>query len=385
MASGLEIGVEEVAAQAVGWRRHLHAHPELSFQERETSAFVRETLASFDAGLELSSPTPTSVVARLRGGRPGPTLALRADLDALPIHEESGVEFSSTVPGVMHACGHDGHTAMLLAVARVLSAQRDELPGEIRFLFQHAEELPPGGARELVAAGVLDGVDAVVGCHLFSDLETGKVVALAGPALAAADVFSARISGKGGHGAMPHKSIDPIPVAAAAITGLQQIVSRETSPIDNVVVSVTRIAAGTADNIIPEAVELGGTVRTFKPELRESTRAAMQRILDGVSAAHGATAEFTYTEGYSPTVNDDALAALVREEAGSERFAPYEPIMGGEDFSAYGSVAPACFFFVGAGGPGAFPHHHPRFTIDEAALPVGIETTLRVARRFLAG
>src|SRR5437773_5287913 len=162
--------VDAAAEDAVGWRRHLHRHPELSFHEHETARFVRETLESF-GGLEVASPTPTSVVASLRGGRPGKTLALRADIDALPIVEQSGVEFSSEADGVMHACGHDGHTAMLLAVARLLSARRDELDGEIRFLFQHAEELPPGGARDLVAAGVLEGVDAVVGCHLFSTLE----------------------------------------------------------------------------------------------------------------------------------------------------------------------------------------------------------------------
>jgi len=195
--------VSEVVADAVAWRRHLHAHPELSFCEQETARFVRETLASF-GGLEVECPTPTSVVARLRSGRPGRALALRADMDALPIHEESGVDFASCTDGVMHACGHDGHTAMLLAVARLLLAKRAELRGEIRFLFQHAEELPPGGAAELVAAGVLDGVDAVVGCHLMSTLALGKVAVLDGACTAAADTFSVTIRGRGGHAAFPH-------------------------------------------------------------------------------------------------------------------------------------------------------------------------------------
>jgi amidohydrolase len=376
------VNVEDVAADAVAWRRHLHAHPELSFHEHETARFVRERLGSLD-GLELEQPTPTSVVARLRAERPGPTLALRADMDALPIQEESGVEFASTVAGVMHACGHDGHTAMLLAVARLLAARRSELSGEIRFLFQHAEEVPPGGAAELVAAGVLDGVDAVLGAHLISTLDVGKVVALEGPRSAAADTFSVRIHGRGGHAAFPHLTVDPVAISAQAISSLQHIASRTTSPLDNIVVSVTRIAGGTADNIIPEVVELGGTVRTYREEVRRSTRGAMERILDGVTAAHGATAELDYRDGYAPVVNDARLAALVREEAG-ERAVEMEPLMAGEDFSAYLRAAPGCFFLVGAGGEGAFPHHHPRFTIDESALPVGIDMFVRATLRLLA-
>jgi amidohydrolase len=376
------VNVEDVTADAVAWRRHLHAHPELSFHEHETARFVRETLAGFD-GLELEQPTPTSVVARLRGGRPGPTLALRADMDALPIQEESGVEFASTVAGVMHACGHDGHTAMLLAVARLLAAQPSELSGEVRFLFQHAEELPPGGAAELVAAGVLDGVDSVLGAHLISTLETGKVVSCEGPRTAAADTFSVRILGRGGHAAFPHATVDPVAISAQAVSNLQHIASRTTSPLDSIVVSVTRIAGGTADNIIPEAIELGGTVRTYREEVRRETREAMERILDGVTAAHGATFELDYLDGYAPVVNDARLAALVREEAG-ERAVDMEPLMAGEDFSAYLRAAPGCFFLVGAGGEGAFPHHHPRFTVDESALPVGIDIFVRATQRLLA-
>jgi amidohydrolase len=245
------VNVNDLSAQAVAWRRHLHVHPELSFHEHDTARFVRETLASF-GGLEIERPTPTSVVARLRTGRAGLTLALRADIDALPIEEESGVEFASRTPGVMHACGHDGHTAMLLAVARLLVAHRDQLTGEVRFVFQHAEELPPGGAAELVAAGALDGVDAVLGAHLISTLDAGKVAALDGACTASADTFSVAIHGRGGHAGFPHQTVDPIVVAAEAISNLQHIASRNTSPLDSIVVSVTRIAAGSADNIIPE-------------------------------------------------------------------------------------------------------------------------------------
>jgi len=373
-----------LAANAIVWRRHLHAHPELSFEEHETSRFVHETLASF-GGLELARPTATSVVARLQGGKPGRTLVLRADMDALPIQEESGVEFASRNPGIMHACGHDGHTATLLAVARGLLERRTELAGEIRFLFQHAEELPPGGAAELVAAGALDAVDAVIGTHLVSTLEVGRIGVLDGPCTAAADIFSARILGRGGHAAFPHLVVDPIATAAQAVSSLQHVVSRNTKPLDSAVVSVSRITGGTADNIIPDAVELGGTVRTYRAQVREQTREAMERILAGVTSAHGAHYEFQYTLGYDPVVNDAGLAALVREAA-ADRLAEVEPIMAGDDFSAYQQVAPGCFFFVGAGGEGAVPHHHPRFTIDdEGALPVAIETMTRAALSYLGG
>ena len=303
-------------------------------------------------------------------------------MDALPIHEESGVAFASQNEGVMHACGHDAHTAMLLAAARMLAAMRDELPGEVRLVFQHAEEHPPGGASEIVESGALDGVDAVLGCHVVSDMDVGKVAALEGACTAAADTFSARIDGRGGHAAFPDTAVDPVAAAAQAISGLQHIVSRETSPLESVVVSVTRIAGGTADNIIPESVELGGTVRTYSEELRVRTRDAMERILGGVASAHGANCTFSYVEGYRSVVNDPALTALVRQVA-EERLVDWTPQMAGEDFSAYLSLAPGCFFFVGAGGEGAFPHHHPRFTIDEGALPIGIETLTQSALRFL--
>lgn len=373
--------VAEVVPDAIAWRRHLHAHPELSYREHETSAFVREQLEAF-GGVTFSSPTPTSVVATLVGRRSGPTLALRADMDALPIHEESTVEFASQAPGVMHACGHDGHTAMLLATARLLSTIRDELAGELRFVFQHAEELPPGGASEIVASGVLDGVDAVIGCHLLSDMEVGTIAALEGACTAAADVFAVRILGRGGHAAFPHTAVDPIAAAAQTVSSLQFVVARDTPPLEPVVMSVTRIAGGTADNVIPDSVELGGTVRTYGEERRRETREAMERVLAGVTAAHRARYEFEYVEGYASVVNDEALTALVRDVAAT-RLIERPPLMAGEDFSAYQRVAPAAFFFVGAGGDRAFPHHHPRFAINEDALAIGVEALTEIAIRFL--
>jgi len=285
--------------------------------------------------------------------------------------------------GVMHACGHDGHTAALLAVARTLVDRRAELAGEVRLIFEHAAELPPGGAAELVAAGAVGGVDAVIGADLMSTLEVGRVGVRDGPCTAAADVLSTKIVGRGGHGGFPHEAVDPIAVAAQAVTNLQHVVSRNTPPLDSVVVSVTRISAGTTDNIIPEAVELGGTVRTYREELRAQTRTAIERILDGVTAAHAATYELDYTLGYDPVVNDPDVAAVVRQAAGDDRVVDFDPLMAGDDFSAYLRATPGYFFFVGAGGDGSFPHHHPRFTIDEAALPVLAETTIRAALRFL--
>jgi amidohydrolase len=273
---------------------------------------------------------------------------------------------------------------MLLGVASLLVARRAELTGEIRFLFQHAEEMPPGGATELVAAGALEGVDAVLGGHLISTFELGKVAVLDGACTASADTFLATIHGRGGHAAFPHKTVDPIAVSAQAVSNLQHVVSRHTSPLDRIVVSVTRIAGGTADNVIPETTEFGGTVRTYRQEVREHTRELIARVLNGVTAAHGATYELDYTQGYASVVNDPRLVAVVREAAGAERAAGLEPLMAGDDFSAYLRVAPGCFFFIGAGNDRAFPHHHPRFTINEQALPVGIETFINATVRLLS-
>ncbi|HET7573459.1 MAG TPA: amidohydrolase [Gaiellaceae bacterium] len=368
-------------AEAVEWRRHLHRNPELSFQEHETSAFVEETLRSF--GLETRRPTPTSVVATLRNGT-GRTIALRADIDALPIDEESGVEFASTRPGVMHACGHDMHTATLLAVARTLSERRSELAGEVRFVFQHAEEQLPGGAQELVAAGVVDGCDAVVGCHVFSGEPAGTIAVSDGAFMAAADFFELTVRGKGGHGAMPNLSIDPVVCAAEIVLAFQSIVTRELSPLARAVITTATLRTdSTRGNVIPEQVELGGTVRTFDQEVREHVAAAMGRIAESVAAAHRCTAELDYQWGYAPTVNDLEVAALVRRNVPAGRLHEIEPTMGGEDFSAYGAAAPACFFIAGAGGPGAFPHHHPRFVVDEAAMPAAHDTFVGTVLDFL--
>ncbi|WP_083486369.1 M20 family metallopeptidase [Alicyclobacillus ferrooxydans] len=375
----LDKKVEQVTEQVVAWRRYLHQHPELSFHEEKTAQFVYDTLSSF-GNLELSRPTKTSVVAKLQGGQPGGVLAIRADMDALPIAEENDFEFKSEYEGVMHACGHDGHTAMLLGTAKILSELQAEVPGEVRFLFQHAEELFPGGAEELVQAGVLDGVSQVIGIHLWAPLEVGKIGICAGPMMAAPDTFHITVLGKGGHAAQPHLTIDSIAIGAQVVTNLQHIVSRNTDPLDPLVLSVTQFNAGTAHNVIPGSVEMVGTVRSFKPELRDEVPALMERVVKGITEAHGATYKFEYEKGYRPVINDAEVAAKLRASLVSafaeDVVEDAVPTMGGEDFSAYQTAAKGTFFFVGAGNAEkniVYPHHHPRFTVDEASLPMGVK------------
>lgn len=382
---------EGVAGEVVRWRRHLHSHPELSFQEHDTAAFVQRTLEEF-GGFEIVRPTPTSVVATLRGALPGPCVAVRADMDALPIEEESGVPFASERPGVMHACGHDGHTAILLGVARILSRRREHVKGELRFVFQHAEELFPGGAQQLVDEGVIDDVDTVLGLHLMAPFESGALLLRAGPGMAAPDTFDITVIGKGGHAAMPDTAVDPVAIGAQIVSNLQHLVSRVVDPIEPLVVSVTRFHAGSADNVIPERAELGGTVRSFDAELRARMPALMERVVKGLSEAHGADYAFAYHEGYRALVNDEAVTEKLRgafeARFGAERVVTPPRIMGGEDFSAYLAAKPGAFFFVGAKPDGvevAYPHHHPRFAINEAALDVGVEAFLTAIEAVTAG
>jgi amidohydrolase len=375
--------VEPVLEQVVGWRRHLHRHPELNFHERETAAFVAETLAGFGDALEVERPAENSVVARLATGQAGPVVALRADIDALPIDEQSGVEFASERPGVMHACGHDAHTAMLLGAARLLAEARDRLPGgEIRFVFQPAEELAPGGARDLVAAGVVDGADLVYGCHVWTSLEAGRVAAMPGPFMAAADFFTLAISGRGGHGGMPHQATDTVAIAAQVVSNLQHIAARRIDPLEAAVVTIASFHAGDAPNVIPGRAELAGTARSFSPDVRDRLPELIEDVVRGITSAHGADYELDYQLGYEPVVNDDRATALVRAAIEPDAMAELPPIMGGDDFSAYLAKAPGCYEFVGARSEEAgavHPHHHPCFRIDERALPVGVRLHVDVA------
>jgi amidohydrolase len=382
---------ETVRELVVAWRRHLHQHPELSFHERLTSQFVAETLAWF-GGLEITRPTTTSVVARLiGGGGPGPVLAIRADMDALPIQEANSHDFVSQTAGVMHACGHDGHTAMLLGAAKILVTRRDELRGEVRFLFQHAEELHPGGASAMINAGVLDGVDLIVGAHLWLDLPCGQVGVKSGPLMASLDTFRIVIEGIGGHAAMPQQTVDPIAVAAQVVTNLQHVVSRNVDPLASAVVSVTQISGGTTTNVIPGSVEMAGTVRTFDPGLRAKIPELMERVIAGVTAAHGARYRWEYEPGYHAVINDMEASELVRRAVvralGQESLVEATPTMGAEDFSAYQQRVPGAFFFIGARNEErgiVHPHHHERFDLDERALDHGTRIFVAAVTELLA-
>lgn len=381
--------VEEIQNEVIAWRRHLHMYPELSFQEERTSQFIYETLQSFEH-LEVSRPTKTSVMARLIGASPGKVLAIRADIDALPIQEENSVSYASQNPGIMHACGHDGHTAILLGAAKILSGLREQIKGEIRFLFQHAEELAPGGAEEMVQAGVLNGVDLIIGAHLWSPLETGKFGVSPGPVMAAPDTFSITINGHGGHAGLPHQTVDAIAIGAQVVTNLQHVISRNMDPLDPVVLSITKFTSGSAVNIISGSVEIAGTVRLFNTELRPTITRLMERVVKGVTEAHGAGYQFSYEHGATPVINDEKVASIIEDVIcelwGKDALVKMKPNMGAEDFSAFLKEVPGAYFFTGTANRDKgtdYPHHHPRFNIDEASLANGVHLFVQAALRLL--
>lgn len=386
-----EARVSALRPQLEAWRRHLHMHPELSFEEHETAAYIEAELKKMP-GLTVSRPTATSVLAVLRGGKPGKTVLLRADIDALPIHEENTFEFKSKRDGVMHACGHDGHTAILLGTAKLLSEDASNVAGEIRMIFQHAEENGPGGAEELVTqTPLMDGVDVATGLHLSSGLPAGKVGIRAGAFMASPDMLTLKIIGKGGHGAQPEQTIDPIAIGAQIVSNLQHVVSRNVSALESLVVSITQFHAGTTHNVIPDTAELVGTVRCFSPELRQRAPQLIERVVKGICEAHGARYEMNYDFGYRPVINTDWVAQTLRDIAVAE-FGEGDVVeapqwMGGEDFSAYLEKAPGAYFNVGSASDEAdshWPHHHPRFTLDELSLETGVRMMYAAAQRLAA-
>lgn len=373
----------------IKWRRHFHKYPELSFHEKETSQFIYETLCSFSS-FEVTRPTKYSVLAIKRGRQQGKVVAIRADIDALPIQEETRKPYTSVHKGIMHACGHDAHAAILLSAAETIANMKEDFAGEIRLFFQHAEEVYPGGGQEMVEAGVMDGVDYVVGLHVMSGLESGKIGIVYGPMMAAPDVFTIEILGKGGHAARPEETIDPIAIGAQIITNLQHIVSRNTSAFMHRVVSVTQFHGGMADNIIPSAAALMGTVRSFNQTLREEAKEKIEKIVKGITEAHGGDYTYTYRYGYDPVVNNEYITKIVEKSAiklfGNQRIVHLEPSMGGEDFSAYLRKAPGCFIKLGTGNKNidtCYPHHHPKFDVDESALINGVELFLETTIRLL--
>lgn len=371
-------------------RRYLHMHPELSYQEFETAKYICNFYDELGIPYE-KNVGENGIVARIEGQLPGRTVALRADFDALPIQEETGVDYQSLVPNVSHACGHDGHTATLLTVAKTLFENRESLAGTYVMIHQHAEEITPGGAKTMVAAGCLDGVDAVFGTHLWSQYESGTVQTCPGPMMAGADRFTLKIIGAGGHGAMPHTTIDAITLGAQIISTLQQIVSRRISPTSPAVLTIGSFHAGNAFNVVAGTAELTGTVRTFNTDLREDVIREMERIIKGLCDAAGATYEFDYTRGHPPVINDNAMAQFVLDTAATvptvANVEVVEASMVGEDFSYYLLEKPGAFFFTGAKPltGTAYPHHHPKFNFDEKAMVVAAKTMATIAINFNEG
>jgi len=388
----IDAGIQEIADNLIATRRDFHAHPELGYQENRTAGIVAERLSHY--GMRVRTGVGgTGVIGVLEGALPRPTLLVRADMDALPLQEENDVEYRSQNPGAMHACGHDGHTAMLLAVAEALSHWRSELRGTVKFVFQPAEE-GGGGARRMIEDGAMDDppVDAALACHLWNNYPVGRIGVRTGPTFACADRFSARIKGKGGHGAHPDQTVDPIVIAAQIITAFQSIVSRNVSPLETTVISVTSIHGGSAYNIIPESVDIGGTVRSFSEPLRDHIRQRMEEVLRGITDAFGAAFEFDYEVGYPPLSNDGEMADLVRaaatEVVSSAEVWENEPTTGGEDMAYFFQKVPGCMFLVGSANTEAgldYPHHSPRFDIDERALMVGASIMLCAIKRYLTG
>jgi amidohydrolase len=359
----------------VRWRRDLHQIPELGHEETKTAAYLVEALQGM--GLAPRQVTATGLMADIVGDEPGPTVAVRADMDGLPVDEDSGEPFRSQHPGRMHACGHDGHMAIVLGVAATL-AERRHFPGRVRILFQPSEERPPGGAPQLIAAGCLDGVDAVLGLHIWNSLPVGTASLEPGVVMANADAFRIAVTGRGGHGSEPHNARDAVFIAAAIVTNLQAVVSRYTNPLRPAVVTCGAIHAGTAFNIIAETAEILGTVRTLDDETKAAVRERLELVAGHTAAMYGATAVAEYQDGY-PAVRNHPDVTRVWRAALADRvtLVPSEPSLGGEDFAYYLHHRPGAFLFLGAAPRGdVYPHHSPHFRFDEAALPIGVDALL---------
>jgi amidohydrolase len=382
--------VHTLAPDMIALRRDLHRHPELSGQETRTARIVAERLRSVGYAVR-TGIAGTGVTGFLRGGRPGRTVLLRADMDALPIQEEVDVPWRSEVPGVMHACGHDTHTAMLLTAAAVLANAAPSLAGNLFLVFQPAEETARG-AEAMLRDGVLDGVqpDAALAVHIVTFWPVGTLAICDGAAMASADKLEITVTGAGGHGASPHLAVDPVVAAAHVITALQTLVSRETPPLDAAALSITMLRAGAAFNIIPDRVEMTGTLRCFIPALRDHLVASVSRTAEGIASALRCTA-IVRNEYLTPAVlNDPTVTAIAREAAsaivGAERVIVPQPLTGSEDAAFFWQRVPGCYAFLGAAPTDGRPTvsiHNPKFDIDESALPIGVEFLVRTARRLL--
>ena len=384
----LSPSTEKYRDYVIGARRHLHAHPETSLEEVLTTAYLMRELDAM--GIPYIKGEPTGLVATIKGKKPGKTVALRSDMDALNILEKNEVSYKSQVDGKMHACGHDGHTAILLGAARILKDQMEELPGTVHLIFQPAEETGHG-AKILINTGTwYEETDNIFGAHLWSYLPTGKISLEPGQRMAATDRFQIKIQGLSGHGSMPHQTVDAVVVASAMVMNFQTIVSREYSPMEPLVVSVGSIHSGTAFNIISGEAVLEGTIRYFSKDIGKTIESSMRRIMESTADLYGASAEMIYTYNLPPVVNDEASSALAYEAAsrilGEENIVLQEKTTGGEDFAFYLEHKPGCFVFIGSGNyeKGTdFAHHNDHFDLDEDVLLHGSALYAEYAISFL--
>ena len=388
--NGVRLQIRQLQPQVTLWRRQIHQRPELAFNETQTADFISQKLSEW--GIEhRRGVAKTGIVAVIPGHRPGPVLAIRADMDALPIHEMNEVDYRSQQAGVMHACGHDGHVAIALGTAYYLAQHRDCFSGTVKIIFQPAEE-GPGGAKPMIEAGALENpdVDAIIGLHLWNNLPVGTVGVKSGPFMAATEFFHCTIKGRGGHGAIPHQTVDSIVVAAQVVNAIQTIVARNVDPLKSAVVTLGELHAGSAVNVIADQARLSGTVRYFDAAYEGFFEARLNQIISGVCQAHGATYELDYNPLYPPVVNDAEITGLVRSMALSVVETPAGVVpdcqtMGGEDMSFFLKAVPGCYFFLGSANQTkglAYPHHHPRFDFDEAALSTGVEMFVRCVESF---
>lgn len=368
-------------------RRDLHQIPETAYTEKKTAAYVTDYLNR--EGLEVQTGiAENGVVGLLQTKREGPTLLLRADMDALPLAEATGLPFASKHTGVMHACGHDAHMAMVLGAATTLNTIKDDLNGNIKFLFQPAEE-GPGGAKPMIEAGVMENphVDYCVGCHLWPEIPEGTIGVKTGPFMAAMDRFDLKIVGHGGHGAMPHLCVDALEVGTQVVGALQRIVSRHMNPLQPSVVTIGSFHAGSAFNIIPAEAELSGTTRTFDENIWHAWEKRLRKVIQGVCESMGAGFDFKFAQGYPPTINDESMSEIVAQCAakvvGNELVLDPPQTMGGEDFAYFLQKAAGCFFALGVGHAGRVSVHNPGFDFNEDVLPLGVETFSRVALKLL--
>jgi amidohydrolase len=381
---------KEIRQKIVDLRRDFHQHPETALQEFNTAKKIDGILQG--VGIETKIMVKgTGVRGVLRGSLPGKTIALRADLDGLPVQEETDLPYRSKNAGTMHACGHDAHIAMLLGAAMVLAEWKRELNGNVVFIFQPAEETG-AGAKPMIDEGVLEGVNGIFGLHVYVPMPFGTLGYKAGPFMAAGDFFDVKIIGKGGHGGLPNLAIDPVAIAANAISTLQTIVSREVDPLESAVVSICKMGAGgEAYNIIPDSASFGGTIRSHSPELREYLSRRIEEILGGVTSAMRGRYEFNLMRRFPPVINDVEMTEFVRRVAqdllGKDKVSPMKPLMGSEDFSCYLQKIPGTFVFLGAENKKKgiiHPQHHPKYDIDEDILPIGAALHAAVAMEYLA-